>query len=206
MCAAAHGLVSGRCAGVCSDVCRPRPGPGVPWDDGDMRDDADRVAFTRWARAVVLGGTGRGPIRHCCATTRRRRSRRPTPGTLGSSPLGGAGHDRDAAERASRVDPARTGGPVRPNERHARTSRLNTLSRQADAQRRRHAVAAALNVIYLRSDPLGRRSIRESAWISDSIAVSYGLLHSATHHPHDAQSSGDAFPDGGHKFAPTVSR
>ncbi|MBW0103541.1 hypothetical protein [Pseudonocardia sp. KRD291] len=129
---------------------------------------------------------------------------------VGGGPPREAGAGATAAERGGTVrrdgHPTRTGAPVPPNERHARMSRLNTLSRQTGAQRRRHAAAVTLNVLYLRTDPLGRRSIRESAWIPDSIAVPYGLLHSATCHPHVAQSSGDAFPDGGHKFAPTVSR
>ena len=104
-----------------------------------------------------------------------------------------AAADVHAAGRAETVasdgDPTPTGAPERPNERHAGTSRLSTLGRRADAQRRRHAAEVASNVLYLRSDPLGRQSIRESAWIFDPIAVRYGLLHSATHHPHDVQSS-----------------
>ena len=67
--------------------------------------------------------------------------------------------------------PGTGGGPGRPNGRHAEESRVDTLSRQAVAQSRRHAAMVALNVLYLRSDPVARAGMRESAWLPAADAV-----------------------------------
>jgi hypothetical protein len=64
-------------------------------------------------------------------------------------------------------------GSVRPNGRHAGASQSDTLGRQAVAQSRRHAAMLAMNAVYLRSDPVTRAGMRESAWIPPTGAVPY---------------------------------
>ncbi|RZT88323.1 hypothetical protein EV383_5262 [Pseudonocardia sediminis] len=142
-----------------------------PDGDGDGLPELDRIA-------EEAGATGLLPLRWAALLAAADAAEAgPSTGGTGEAPGAAAGGGAHGAERGGRVepdgDPTRSGTPVRPNERHARTSRSNTLSRQTDAQRRRHAAAATLNVIYLRTDPLGRRSLRESAWIPARIAVPY---------------------------------
>jgi hypothetical protein len=64
-------------------------------------------------------------------------------------------------------------GSVRPNGRHADVAQPDTLGRQAVAQSRRHAAMLAMNAIYLRSDPVTRAGMRESAWIPPTGGVPY---------------------------------
>jgi hypothetical protein len=59
----------------------------------------------------------------------------------------------------------------RPNERHAGVSCSDTLGRQTVAQSRRHAAMLAMNVLYLRSDPVARAGMRESPWLPAAGAV-----------------------------------
>lgn len=62
-------------------------------------------------------------------------------------------------------------GSGRPNGRHAGVSRPDTLGRQAVAQSRRHAAMLAMNVLYLRADPVARAGMQESPWLPAAGAV-----------------------------------
>ncbi|TCK20392.1 hypothetical protein [Pseudonocardia endophytica] len=60
-----------------------------------------------------------------------------------------------------------------PNGRHAGGWLPDTLGRRTVAQSRRHATMIAANVVYLRSDPVTRAGMRESAWLMPPGAVPY---------------------------------
>lgn len=62
-------------------------------------------------------------------------------------------------------------GVAPPNGRHAGGAPPDTLGRQTVAQSRRHAAMLAMNVLYLRADPVARVGMRESAWLHASDAV-----------------------------------
>ena len=179
---------------------RAAPWCGVPGDDAPVSRTAVRWLWVRAETSLLTGDAGAavgasataralatdlGSARHLLKSrlvhaVAMAVAGEPVPGELDAiaDEAGAAGllPLRWAALLASVdvVGDAGTGeGSVRPNGRHAGASQPDTLGRQTVAQSRRHAAMFAMNAIYLRSDPVARTGMRESAWLPPVGAVPY---------------------------------
>lgn len=175
----------GRCDAATAGRMLRRAAPwcGVPGDDPPACRTAVRWLWVR-AETSLLTGDADGAVR-ASATARALATAYGSPrhvlksrleldaiadeaGATGLLPLRWAAllASADTAGDAGSGD-----GATAPNGRHADGPQSDTLGRQTVAQSRRHAAMLTVNVLYLRSDPVARAGLRESAWLSAAGAV-----------------------------------